>query len=231
MAYPKHALMTIGGTLGTLGEVWQCGVRFDGEDSGWAHDCEAWLTDRAPRILAWFVAAANKLSNNAKIGFVKFNNINPDGTYADPVTHERFFTSGNTGSTASQQAQIMTAAITWTTAVARGLAHKGRVYLPLALEFSGTSTTISTAVQGDFITCGKGLLTAATNPTPPAGTFAQPSVVSRGKATAWDSHHRPTAWGPGVTQHITGVQVGSVMDVQRRRKEQIAETFTASAWP
>jgi hypothetical protein len=111
---------------------------------------------------------------------------------------------------------VITCAISWTTAQNRGPGHTGRIYPPLALQtLSGGGFTISSTTQDAINQTGKELLNVLATPD---GTDASivPIVVS-----AVDASWRP----------ITGVRCGSVLDMQRRRKEQLTETYRAVAWP
>src|SRR5687768_16578062 len=72
---------------------------------------------------------------------IKLNRIGTDGRYMDPVTHEHIYATPQGGSfNAFPPAQISTV-LSLRTAVERGHASKGRMYLPAAEGFHSVDPT------------------------------------------------------------------------------------------
>jgi hypothetical protein len=217
--YPQHWLLAMGGQLtGTSGspEIWQCTIRgIPGVEAAYG-DEDAVLANIAPGVQAWFTAAASRIRNDANLQYLKLNQITPDGRYADPVTHQHDFSPAPTGQIVAGMPAILTVAWSWTTAAARGLAHTGRIYPPVAID-SQPSSQISNAAA--YVAAAQKLLDAvsASPDTSPGTNFMglAPRVVS----------------SQGVIREITGVRVGNVIDVQRRRKDAIQEVYSAGPWP
>lgn len=219
MAYPRHALVTFGGTVvgsaSTEDEIWQCGVRLDGDDSGFLSDPDSYLSDIATPLETWYAASSSVMRGDSHLKWVKANNIAADGTYADPVTHVHdYATPVAGGAAAGPMPAMLTCCFSWVTAAARGPAHTGRIYPPVWLPAT-SSEIISDANRTSYANSGKDLLLVLANGF--ADVFGQPSVVSK--------------VGIGYKRHITGVRVGSVIDVQRRRKNALPEVYSSVAFP
>lgn len=219
MVFPRHALVTFGGTItgtaSTQDEIWQCGVRLDGDDSGFLSDPEAYLDDVGPALATWFADADSVMRGDAQLRWVKANNIAADGSYADPVTHVHDYGSPVAGGAAAgPMPAILTCCFSWTTAAARGPAHTGRIYPPVWLPAVGNEQ-VGESNRTAYANSGKALLLVLANGF--ADVFGQPSVVSK--------------VGSGYKRHINGVRVGSIIDVQRRRKNALPEVYSSVAFP
>jgi hypothetical protein len=212
MVYPPHWLLRFEGNFDAIGgsnnnETWSCGIRCTSPDAD--IDEDAILTANAK---AWMtILVANNFTSQIVWGTsVKLNKIGPDGKYAeDATTHEYDASEWGGGNIVGGAAAIVepqrSLAVSWTTAWRRGRAHRGRIYLP----------AYSTAVNGQLqitnaptvATMGKNLI-ASINAVP----SLKASVVS--------------GLGAGGSHPITGVEVGSRVDTQRRRRAQLVETYT-----
>lgn len=124
--------------------------------------------------------------------------------------------SGGSGNSALPPQTALVA--TLATATPRGLGSKGRMYLP----------GINTAVKAD----GHIDSTAATQIATALSTFLkavnatveQPGVVITASAGS-----KPPLVGPGVNRVVTAVKVGNVYDTQRRRRNELVETYASVA--
>lgn len=220
MTFPKHALIQFGGTLAELSgpkEVWACGVRvYTGAPAGfWLNDPQAYANKIATPLRTWFQLTANGMVSSASIEWVKVNNIRPDGKYNDATTHQAAITAGNGGNPPIGVPSFCSVATTWETGLTRGLAHRGRVYLPNYM-FSATGSQIPSASVDQVVAAGKALLNIINSNTD-GTTLVQPIVVS--------------SVGAGATNLITGVSADNVYDVQRRRKNRLTATRNRVAWP
>lgn len=219
VTYTPHWLVSMGGSLMTDNgpEIWSCNIR--GNLTGAAPLEETFLTEIKTPLQTWFSTGTNKLSTLAWLNYVKCNHIGVDGKYTDPVTHRRDYTPHIGGAYSTTYPMTTTTAISFTTAVARGRAHTGRVYLPLGLQGNNDvvqagSVLLQTTYQDALIASGKALLSVLANS---GGTVGlNPRVYS-----ALDGSVNP----------ITGVRVGSVLDSQRRRRDAYPETYRSAVWP
>nr|CRY96585.1 hypothetical protein [uncultured prokaryote] len=217
MSYPIHYYATIGGSAYSKAEFWQLGVRAiptvePGDDP--AADFLAWPGDSEAALKSWFTDVNAKFPNTHKLEWCKIAAIGTDGKYLGPNTMaENLFDSAATGSaTTNFHPGQCSFVITLTTAVARGQAAMGRVYLPTQTYAIESNGAISSGLQGDAIDTGLGLLDALAANMP--GDLAVVSGV-----------------GDGLARPITGVRVGRVMDTQRRRRRSLPELYQEAEWP
>jgi len=219
MAYANHWLMAIGGTLGNTGganEIWQCGIRgLPNPGSGLSlGDADQGLSKIHEAVRAWFVSDNANMRNDATIAYCKLNEIGPDGRYVDPTTNVYDYPDGTFGAAVPEMPSFLSVAFSWTTDRNRGPGARGRIYPPVAIPHS-PGDVVSTLLTNAYVTAAKGLLDAISNPS--SGIFVMgPAVVSKIGA---------------VIQPITGVRVGNVIDVQRRRKNALVEVYATSDWP
>ena len=218
MAYPRHWLLTIHGSFQSYnaGEIWSINIRgVPGVTRDYGAE-DAALTDMKSAVQTWFGTPGNRIRSDAQLEGLKLNEIGPDGKYAHPVTHQVAYGAGVTGGDPPLWPTFVCVVWSWSTAAARGPGSKGRVYPPNTPGSATTGhTTIDSTEQGHQKDSAKALLSAISNPGGGNFPFA-PRVVSKVGA---------------AINVINGVRVGSVLDVQRRRKDQFVETYVSAAWP
>lgn len=218
VTFPKHVLFAFGGGLvssgSTKGEIWQCGIRGTGPQDGWLADPDTYLEEVASGLSTWFGSAGAQLGVHANLEFLKVNNITPEGKYADLTTHQVDYQTPVNGGNTMNVPAFNCLAWSWTTVAKRGPGHTGRIYPPVALP-SGQASTVPQSLQTACVAAAQDLLNIVIN----AGGTEElvPCVVS--------------SVGSGSARNITGVRVGNVIDVQRRRKEQIPETYETGVFP
>lgn len=239
-----HALVAFGGTLNPgsgIGnqEIWQCTLRVcespvisDVEISQISNplsDPQAYMEWVAPFLLTEFhttpaTQAVAAMSGAATLDWLKVNNVGvrANGTfgYTSGVTHEHIY-SGNTagGQGAPGQNWLSTLCGSLrTNRVTKGPSSHGRMYLPLWLppsNFAAVSTGYrdsAAALYGRVVRMfqcdGNGVYPHPVRPTiqSPGGKF---------------NGHTP------VFSIIDYVTVGSVVDTVRRRKNALAEAYSA----
>jgi hypothetical protein len=203
-----HLYLQFGGSLpGTEG--WSCGIRF-GQSPAGAGEFGAvpgMLVPAKNALSTWFTSAGAKISSLASLQFVKLNAIDVNGHYVYPDTNEVLLSVAGGAAGTVPPNQVCLAA-SWTTGVARGPAHRGRMYVPLPVvpldvdgRISDTNATTMKAVLTTLLTTLQGL----------HATW-KPAIFSR-KA------------GAPAYRLITGVQVGRVLDTQRRRRRSLLESY------
>lgn len=217
MPYSNHWLLQFNGIFDqeNLGELWSFGIRGVPGVGRAFGDEDAVLGDIQAGLAAWFSGASSWMRNDAVLKNIKLNEIGPDGKYVDPTTHEHDYTTTVRGAGPRMWPTFVTCAWSWTTAKARGQAHTGRIYPPCTpTGATGAATKLGTTDQNAFRDSAKALLSSISSV---SGTFdIAPRVASK---------------VGGQLEPITGVRIGNVIDVQRRRKNGFVETYVSSAWP
>lgn len=218
MSYLPHEYFVLGGTIGTgtSAEIWQCGVR--GTFGATITDAQrsAWLGSTATAMASWFSLTASQTRTDAVMTYVKCNAINALGHYANPSSSFTVSTVA-TGGTTPTVPGILTVAWTWKTALGRGPGSKGRVYMPVQV--------------GSFIVPGADRITGGSTTT--HVTAAKSFLVALGTARGGVTFTPCVASGvgSGVLAPITTIAVGDVVDVQRRRKDALRESYSFGTYP
>jgi hypothetical protein len=227
MGYPRHMLFVFGGTqtaASEAGEIWQCGIRC-APAAGSAHDYgdeDAILAAIQGPFKTWYTGAGANMRSDFRLEYLKLNEIAADGSYADPTTTHRFdYGTFGSGATTPSTPSIITLAWTWTTARLRGIASRGRIYPPVAVVTASGSPRVTSTVTANSVTAAKALLSVLSRPNGVDFELA-PCVVSAGSNGGA---------GTGAIEDITGVKVGDVADVQRRRKNALKEVYATGVWP
>lgn len=235
-AYTPHTLLTFGGALneGTDVEQWQCGIRvgmFGGSTSDLRlNDLTAYLNSIHGGLqTAWWAATQSSVQGGpasfARIDWLKAANIGADGKYAGatdtaggPNPAQYLTTLGAGYSNAGNLPGFVTLAVSFHTAAATKYARHGRVYLPLALAAQASgSARVPSGTQTNAANLGAAILTAIAKPvsSPANNTGAiRPIIASR----------------HGEVAQINEIRVGDVLDVQRRRKKKLKESYLKQSW-
>lgn len=219
-----HTLFTMSGTLTPdLQEIWTCTLRILGGVPGAATspipdgNLQTYLNEVAVTVGAWFSGVTNYIPNTVKLKTLKANNIGPDGKYTSDTTHYFDYVTPIAGNASGSPLDIINSVVgTFTTTDrTRGPASRGRMYLPNfgASHNAGTGKTTSgnqTAIRASYVS----LLNAIRNA---AGTVqAAPVLIS----TVNDQF-----------SYINAISVDDVIDVQRRRKNNLVGTRIGINWP
>jgi hypothetical protein len=196
------------------GEIWSCNIHF----------LSALPVDGVPlpacdAVSQWFSRAASLHMGAADLQYLKWNTIDPlTGKYvSQSVTNVAFYgtTLGAgpivTGTTISAD-PAASLCVSTKTASLRGRGHLGRFYPP-------------TGQPVDLWNSGDGRVTAA---------YAQGVATSAAQLiTDLNGSHDGSCVVFSkigqVTMEITGVKVGRVMDHQSRRRNKLAEAYTAAS--
>ena len=224
MAYAEHTLVTFGGQLGAGGAAttldrWQCGVRCANNVNGSPVGAVS-----APDVYIGLVGAAlktvltngsgtlAKLASDCSVDFIKVAQIGANGKYLPGSGSPYLYTTGLpfTGGTGRVGPPMSALKATFTTPLKRGRGHIGGIYLPFIGYAGWNTSTISAAAQTDYTNWAKAILTAIAQGQPNLPSNVQPCIASK---------------LDGSLHQINGVKMGNVIDVQRRRKEQVVETY------
>lgn len=203
-----HLYVQWGGKL-PGGESWTCGFRMWKAGGATEADGAAHLVNVAAALSAWHTRAESGIGAQAKFSFVKVNAIGLDGKYIGDGANEATFADLAGGGGASSMPNQVALVIGLTTGFTRGVAHRGRFYSPLPALPLDTDGRLLPAVR-DMV---KGsAATLRTNVNAASTTGFVMAVMSR------------KAGAPGH-RAVTGVEVGRVLDTQRRRRRNLAEAY------
>lgn len=218
-AYAPHTLVAFGGVLNSAAdvpEIWQCGVRVtDVVGGGPLANHTAYLAGIHASLGAWFSGVDPVgFCPMTSLNWIKANPINAAGKYASDTTYLYDYpdpvAGGISGPALPIKPDILSVVLSWSTAKARGKSHAGRIYLPNYLVHTvvdGSMRITAGDVTG-WVTKGVALLGVLAN----SAVKAVPIIAS----------------SAGPTAQITGVRVGNVLDVQRRRKDALREAYTSA---
>lgn len=224
----QHVLIQWGGKL-PGNETWSCSIRCAEQTTVGAigtqvppqAEVNQWLNSSIKdAVLAYHTSMSNPLSSYARLSFVKANRIGINGRYMDQGTNQYVF-ADIPGSIANAPVPNQIAlAISLTTGYTRGPAHRGRYYLPLpTAPTDGISGRIGDGNANSYRDSAKTFLEAIADvPGIDAPNSLTPVVMSRQGQT------RQAAY-----RVVTGVEVGEVLDTQRRRRRSIVENYKGVA--
>lgn len=179
---------------------------------------DALLNAIAPIVSDWWDDTGvngPEVAMQAKLTSVKLNRINPEGRYADATTKEFIYgtpVAGN-GPNVFVPAQLATV-VSLRTAVERGKASKGRMFLPCCTGYNVLdSTGRASSVNAQRLATGVASLiiqlNAAYSAPAGGGTPGRVSVMSN--------------VGSGTKRTVTRVTAGRVPDTMRSRRSSLDE--------
>lgn len=220
MVYPVSIYrLVIGGTI--YSETWNTSLQI--YPTATAPIDEDLLEDVAEVVRLWYTdgdADGGQFHSQAPLTYIKLNRIDVNGHYQDPVsmTYDYPTPQPGTGAGTGVAPQIAIVA-TLKTNFERGLAHRGRMYLPPATGFinpgvDGRATAASAQrIAGSVSTLINGVNAAFASWTggPVGGRVA---VISNKGAGAWHL--------------VTSVEVGRVLDTMRSRRSSLDEDYQPS---
>lgn len=231
MPFPlDHHYVTVIGDSFNSTERWQFGFRLtDGGLSNevtalaMASDIEDWWRPNLP------YGAGNIYNSLAthRLTELKVAKIQPDGTYPpDEPSYSHFYLPPIAGQNAKPAGTTPqdTTCVTLTTALPRGLASKGRMYLPPHAQQLPDATGLVPAATLEPVLQSVRTLINAINANAEVGNVA---IFSRGRGVpAYNAERNRIEYtypNPGAFNVVTGVSMGRVVDTQRRRRRQLSE--------
>lgn len=222
-----HNLLSVFGETASEGETdgWSFGMRFaqGAQTGGEATDAQVTtiLDDIQADLGTWWAAINTRVATTTRLLGFKFNTIDVNGRYNNLTkTHQRdligsTWTGGATGIALPSQVAIVA---TLHTAAQRGLANKGRIYLPpLSASTLSAGGRLMDSARDEIAIATGTLLTNLSN-WPGVDATADPGrvcVMSKVRE--------------GATRQVTGVSVGDRFDIQRRRANAFTENRSAIA--
>ena len=218
MPFGPHLRIVMSGNLTSevQAEVWACAINaVPGSGATTDFDGDAYLAAVHASLATWFHAPTSHIGATATLQFLKINAIGADGRYATPATpHTYEFSPEIVGAGTDNNPDIISLRTSWQTARRRGPGSHGGIYLPNYTLGDGVHMSVDPGGQAIARDAGKALLTLLSAPS--GGLTVHPVIASKVDAS---------------NTAITGVTVGNILDVQRRRKNRLKETYLASPWP
>lgn len=219
-----HVMIQWGGAL-PGNEIWSNSLRASSSGTGDGayvpapEDMQAWLEGPLQTAVAAFhQRPGTHVSGLATLTFVKANAVNTTGHYIEPVTLEYVYPSPLPGGgSGNQMPNQVTLVVSTTTGLSRGPAHRGRFYLPLpAVQLGGADGRIQLQNAVDVANSAAQFVMEVADT--PGLDLLQPlkAVVMSRKV------------GAPATHVITGVEVGRVLDTQRRRRSELPEDYQSA---
>lgn len=200
MPIPGHLTKIVwGGSLCST-ETWSCSLHYL-DPVGAMSD----LVSLDALFTTWFTNPNSIINGGATYDYVKANEINPvTGLYASQTTLELVHGPVGPASGALVGPPQLSICVTLRSSIARGYAHAGRFYPP--------SASPSLLANGTMGATGLGYNLMGTSKTLVEGINA----LTSGQCVIYSKKGQ-------VANFVTGMQVGQVVDTQRRRRKSIDE--------
>lgn len=177
-----------------------------------------------PLWSTFFTNTGSKVSNLFRTLQIKVATLGTDGkTDLEAVDWYDYPTPPVGGNTSSAFPPQVALAATITSEIQRGLAAKGRMYLPgVCALLTSTTAKISSTDTGTIATNFKTFLDAVNSSSSVAGNVILASHGHFVKAT----DTTPAFYALPKNAAATGCRVGDVYDTQRRRRNELPEVYT-----
>lgn len=227
MTYPRHWLFSFGGDLLGGAEIWSNNIRFaipEGQTEGVVDEGDM-LADLMKDLQSRFTLAVPQgglgYGTGVRLKWGKFNEIDAAGHYADQNNTRVLDLPSPVPGIGQSLGTIpqLALAVSWGTARQRGLASRGRIYIPMpAVTTSGASGRVLAATAQSIATNWAMLLEEFNDwATSPDLTEMTAHVVSN--------------VGEGAKEQITTVRVGDVLDTMRSRRNALVEVYAEADVP
>lgn len=223
----KFARCTISGECFNGAEQWSTGFQM-----GFAESDVASIDPGAAGALAaawevFFENSIHHIPDEYKTLQTKVALINTNGTTdTGQISYHSLSPVVSGGSPDNPMPPQISLALTMTSQLQRGLASKGRMYLPGYAHTVEAATGRIPTARAQEVANGMKLFFDTIN-----DDVLLPGVVvlaSKGhKTAALDTNNQPV-YVDGITTTVTGCRVGNVFDTQRRRRNDLTETYSTA---
>lgn len=203
-----HMYLQWGGTL-PGGDQWSCGLRMAPTAAYTPENSPTQLATAAAAVEAFHTRADSMISPRAVLTFTKFNLVDVNGHYAAQTTQEHAHANlPGAGVVAATPVNQVALAVSLVTGFSRGPAHRGRFFLPLP--------AISIQADGTINDAAREMVRSS------AQTFID---ALNGVSTGLDVAVFSRKLGQASHRVVTGIEIGSVLDTQRRRRNKLKEKY------
>ncbi len=215
--------VTASGTCFLGAEIWSTSFYVGSVGADCSNPTQAFADAVRTAWTTFFQSVLTDVNNGWKTDQIKVAQIKTDGeTRLDNVVYAPYGTpiaGSNSGVIHPPQ---ITLVATMEVAGARGLAAKGRMYLPGIAKNIGTNGQLSTGDVLDLATSFKTFLDAVNAAAPVGESVILASQGNRVKDV--NGKYVPVP-GTAVNAEVDRVRVGSVYDTQRRRRNALPELY------
>ena len=214
--------VTIHGTVAGGVEEWSTGFYYGNETADADLPSQQLVDDIATAWTAFYTGVGQNFSGAYKADYVKIASMGTDGRSDAGDTVYHTYTNGPAGSGQFLFPPQIALAATMVSTKPRGVAAKGRMYLPgvsVGLDATGhVGSGGLTAILGAF----KTFLNACN------ASAASPNVVILASHGSLNADGTIKIGGTAaLNKAVVGIKIGNVYDTQRRRRNQLAESYQA----
>lgn len=214
---------TISGTCFNAAEIWSTSFYVGHNDSDVGTAVQAVVDDVRTAWTTFFTSSTVKFSNRWQTTQIKCAQINTDGsTNLSNVIYAPYGTAISGAESFNAYPPQVTLAATLEVAGARGIASKGRMYLPGIAQPLENDARLSSANALAVANGFKTFLDAVNVAVSGDGAVILASQGRRVKNAQGEYEPVP---GTAVNAFVNRVRVGSVYDTQRRRRNDLVETY------
>ena len=220
----KFGRVTISGTCFGAQEHWSTGFQLGQEGASPASVEPGGAEVIATAWQTFFTASGNQFAAGYKTVSVKVALINENGTTDEENIDYFDYPAPISGAQAgTPYPPQITLAATLSSDYQRGLAAKGRMYLPgMVSTIDGTTGKLGATFVNTLVTNFKTFLDNV-NAGQTGGAYV--IIASKGhKTTDLDTNGQPV-YLDGRNGRVTGCRIGDVYDTQRRRRNEFVETY------
>jgi len=222
LAY-RTTRITISGVLSGGAEEWSTGFWFGAASEDAALPDQALADGVRDAWRTFFTATTSYISNSWTTTTVKCSSFGTDGKSDANDTVYSNFEPVATGANSNQFPPQVALVATLTSNVARGLASKGRMYLPGVVIPMVTGGRMNSTQRAALALNFKTFLDAV-------NALPHNNVVLNASHGQLNANGTPKLGGYGpVSKAVQGIKVGDVYDTQRRRRNGIQELYNVRA--
>lgn len=219
--------VTISGTSFGGAEIWSTGFYMGSVGSDVSNPTQTLADAIRTAWTTFFTSTAASIHSNFKTDTVKVAQVLATGkTSLDNVVYAPYGTAAAGISNGSCFPPQVSLAVTLANSGARGLAAKGRMYLPGVALAIGTDARINGTQVQSLANAFKTFLDSVNAA---ASIGERVILASQGhKTKGADGKYTPVP-GTAVNAVVNTVRVGNVYDTQRRRRDGLTETYLTAA--
>lgn len=229
MSQFAHSVLrcTVSGTCWSGSEIWSTSFYIGSVGEDTSNPTQAFADAIRTAWTAFFTSAGSGIGNQWKTDQIKLAQIGTDGkTSLSNVIYAPYGTAITGQNSSFHYPPQVSVAATLAVTGARGLAAKGRMYLPgINAGLQANAQMSSTDAQS--IANNVKTFIEAVNAAAPAGEKV--ILASQGRRTKGaDGKYTPVP-GTAVNAVVNQVRVGTVFDTQRRRRNGLKEQYLTAA--
>lgn len=223
----KFARIVISGDCFSGAEHWATGLQMGNQDADVTSIDPLAAEKVADAWKVFWINSTYHFSNSFRTLQTKVSLINTNGTTdTGQISYHTLSPVSVGGSPDNPMPAQITLAATMTSQLQRGLASKGRMYLPgFAHTVEAATGKIPSARTAEVATGFKTFLDTLA-----ASVYLPERVVlaSKGHKTATLDANGQPVYVDGVQQTVTGCRIGNVFDTQRRRRNELTEQYSTA---